>query len=59
MGNRENNALPSRTQSVEKNIESFSKLSASQKIRALEKQRKILVYLKTLQEVKAGHEISG
>jgi len=46
--------LPTREQSVKKNIEAFSKLSPSQKITFLEKQRKILTYLKTLGEEKSG-----
>jgi len=50
--------LPSRDESVQKNIEAFSKLSASQKILALEKQRKIVVYLRTLKEAGASHEIA-
>jgi len=51
-------ALPSREESVQKNIEAFRKLSASQKIRALEKQRKIVVYLRTLKDAGTAHEIS-
>lgn len=56
---KENNKLPSRAQAVLDNIESFSRLSASQKIQALERQRRILVYLRTLQEVKNKDEVSG
>lgn len=45
--------LPTRKHSVRKNIEGFAALSPSQKIRALEKHRKALAYLKTLKEVKS------
>ena len=47
-------ALPTRKQSVRKIIEAFSALSPSGKIRALEKQRKTIAYLKTLKEEKTG-----
>jgi hypothetical protein len=50
--------LPTRKQSIQKNIREFSALSPSQKIRALEKQRKALAYLKTLTEVQPGHEVT-
>jgi hypothetical protein len=46
-------ALPTRKQSVRQNIDAFASLSPSQKIRVLEKQRKILAYLKSLKEVKS------
>jgi hypothetical protein len=44
--------LPTRREAVRKNIAEFSKLSPSQKISVLEKQRKTIAYLKTLRETK-------
>jgi hypothetical protein len=50
--------LQSREQAVRKNILTFAALTPSQKIRALEKQRKIIAYLKSLNEVLSDHEIA-
>jgi hypothetical protein len=41
-------ALPTREASVKKNIEWFSALSPSRKIKVLETNRKAIAYLKTL-----------
>jgi hypothetical protein len=46
--------LPTRKHSVKENIALFSKLTPSQKIRLLEKNRKALAYLRSLGERPGG-----